>query len=272
VSHNPDPQLQYLIQQQWPTAQAAGHFFTLPGLSGQSARITSEQGTLLARRAPQAAIPFVERQREYRLLQKLQVSQLAPRPFGWRDPWLLLEWLPGEMLPVSAFSQQRAAVVALLQRLHQQPLTGYRLNLTPLLQSYWQMCPHKHWRWQRRLQRLMAVGEPHPLRLAPIHMDVHAGNLIVTTDGLRLIDWEYAADGDVALELAAICAVDPHQQTEWVAAYAQTMQLAPARLQQQIRRWQPWLHLLMASWYQLRAEQTQDETLQQLARASWQDL
>ncbi len=118
----------------------------------------------------------------------------------------------------------------------------------------------------------MAVGEPHPLRLAPIHMDVHAGNLIVTTDGLRLIDWEYAADGDVALELAAICAVDPHQQTEWVAAYAQTMQLAPARLQQQIRRWQPWLHLLMASWYQLRAEQTQDETLQQLARASWQDL
>lgn len=272
MSPSPDPLLHALIQQQWPTAQAAGHFFTLPGLSGQSVRIASDHGTLLARRAPQAPIPFVDRQREYRLLHKLQASQLAPRPLGWRAPWLLLAWLPGETLSASAFSQQRAAVVALLQRLHQQPLTGYRLSLTPLLQRYWQLCQHKHWRWQRRLQRLLATGEPRPLRLAPIHMDVHAGNLIATPDGLRLIDWEYAADGDVALELAAICAVDPAQQAEWVAAYAQAMQLAQAPLLQQIRRWQPWLHLLMASWYQLRAEQTQDETLQQLARASWQDL
>ena len=43
-------------------------------------------------------------------------------------------------------------------------------------------------------------------------------------------------------------------------------------LAQQIGRWQPWLQLLMASWYQLRAEQSQDDTLQRLAQASWQDL
>lgn len=270
--HSPDSQLKYLIEQQWPTAQAGGHFFTLPGLSGQSVRITGEQGVLLARRSPAAPIPFVDRQREFRLLHKLQVSQLAPRALGWREPWLLVEWLPGETLPPAAFSARREAVIHLLCRLHQQPLTGYRLSLVPLLQRYWQLCQQRNWRWQRRLRQLMTRGEPRPLRLAPIHMDVHPGNLLVTANGLRLIDWEYAADGDVALELAAICVVDPAQADAWIAAYAETAQLIPAVLHQHIQRWQPWLQLLMASWYQLRAEQSQDDTLEQLARASWQDL
>jgi aminoglycoside phosphotransferase (APT) family kinase protein len=35
-------------------------------------------------------------------------------------------------------------------------------------------------------------------------MDVHAGNIVHTKAGLRLIDWEYAGDGDIALELAAV--------------------------------------------------------------------
>jgi thiamine kinase len=35
-------------------------------------------------------------------------------------------------------------------------------------------------------------------------MDVHAGNIVHTPAGDRLIDWEYAGDGDIALELAAV--------------------------------------------------------------------
>lgn len=269
---NPDPQLQNMIQQQWPTAQAAGHFFAQPGLSGQSVRVQTEQGELLARRAPPQPIPFVDRQREYRVLRQLRHAQLGPQPLAWRDPWLLQSWLPGEVLTPAQFNTQREAILALLQRLHQQPLTGYRLRLAPLLQRYWQLCRQRHWRWQRRLQRLLQQGEPQPLRLAPLHMDVHAGNLVATPTGLRLIDWEYAADGDVALELAAVCAVDGDMRPAWIAGYAAHAQLDERALARQMQRWQPWLQLLMASWYQLRAEQSQDETLQQLAQASWHDL
>lgn len=269
---NPDPQLQHLIQQQWPTAQAAGYFFALPGLSGQSVHVQQAQGELLARRAPPQPIPFVDRQREYRVLKQLQTAALGPKPLVWRDPWLLQSWLPGEVLTPAQFNQQHDAVLDLLRRLHQQPLTGYRLRLAPLLQRYWQLCAQRHWRWQRRLQRLLQQGEPQPLRLAPLHMDVHAGNVIATPQGLRLIDWEYAADGDIALEMAALCAVDGKNQAAWIAGYAQRAHLNPQALQQQMQRWQPWLQLLMASWYQLRAEQSQDPALQQLAQASWQDL
>jgi len=272
VLHNPDPLLQHLIEQQWPTAQAGGHFFALPGLSGNSIHVQTEQGELLARRAPLQPIPFVDRQREFRVLHKMRDAPLGPVPVCWHQPWLLQSWLAGTVLTPEQFNQQQVAVLALLQRLHQQPLTGYRLRITPLLQRYWQLCQQRHWRWQHRLQRLLKQGEPQPLRLAPVHMDIHAGNLIATPHGLRLIDWEYAADGDVALELAALCAVDGEHESDWIAGYAQQNQLDEKVLTRQMRRWQPWLQLLMASWYQLRAEQSQDPTLQQLARSSWQDL
>ncbi|WP_413676376.1 thiamine kinase [Pantoea dispersa] len=270
--HNPDPRLQHLVQQQWPTAQAAGHFFALPGLSGNSVQVRSDQGDLLARRTPSQPIPFVDRQREYRILRQLRATALAPQPLAWQAPWLLQRWLPGEVLSPDQFSAQRAAVLTLLLRLHHQPLTGYRLRLAPLLQRYWQLCQQRHWRWQRRLNQLLQRGEPSPLRLAPLHMDVHPGNLIATPDGLRLIDWEYAADGDVALELAAIGAVDGAEHDYWITDYAAEARLSATALRRQSRRWQPWLQLLMASWYQLRAEQSHDQTLQRLAQASWQDL
>lgn len=272
VLHNPDPLLQQRIQQQWPTAQAAGHFFALPGLSGQSVRVQCGARQLLARRAPEQPLPFVDRQREFRLLRKLCQADLGPQPLSWQAPWLLQSWLPGDALTPARFSAQRTEVIALLARLHQQPLTGYRLQLAPLLQRYWQLCRQRHLRWQQRLTRLLQRGEPQPLRLAPLHMDVHAGNVIATPAGLRLIDWEYAADGDVALELAAVCAADGGDRHAWIAGYATRARLQEARLAQQIGRWQPWLQLLMASWYQLRAEQSQDDTLQRLAQASWQDL
>ena len=234
--------------------------------------MVTPRGIFIARPAPQPAIPFVDRQREFRLLCKLQRSGLTARPVAGHHQGVLLAWSAGEPLDSPAFSQQRPAIIALLRRLHQQPPTGYRLLLRPLLWHYWQRCQQRHCRWLRALQALSQQGEPRPLRLVPLHMDVHAGNLIQGAQGLRLIDWEYAADGDVALELAALCAADPHHQAEWLNDYADAAHLPLSALQQQVARWQPWLRLLMASWYQLRAEQSGDETLQQMARQSWEQI
>ncbi|WP_448310402.1 thiamine kinase [Pantoea sp. PGP6] len=244
----------------------------LAGLTGQSQKIVTPRGIFIARPAPQPAIPFVDRQREFRLLRKLQPAGGAVRPIAGDRHGVLLAWSTGEALDSAAFSQQRPAIIALLLQLHQQPLTGYRLLLQPLLWHYWQQCQLRHSRWLRALQALTRHGEPQPLRLAPLHMDVHAGNLIDGEQGLRLIDWEYAADGDVALELAAVCAADPHHQADWLSEYAEAARLPLSTLQRQVARWQPWLRLLMASWYQLRAEQSGDETLQQMARQSWEQI
>lgn len=264
-----DPRLLTRIARRLPGV-SVNDLTPLPGLTGQSSRLESAQGRFLLRLAPQPPIPQVDRQREARLLRKLAPSGLTPRPLLAEPQALVLPWRDGEPLTAQALLSRRAEVLRLLLRLHQQPLTGYPLRLLPLLERYWQLCQQRHWRWQRALRQLRRSGEPRPLRLAPLHMDVHADNLIADEQGLHLIDWEYAADGDVALELAALCAAAPEQTERWLAEYAQAARLSLPALRQQVTRWQPWLRLLMASWYQLRAEQSGDAGLRQLARQSWQ--
>lgn len=275
MTYSIDPALRQLIRRQFPAAEAAGCFSALHGLTGLTGRVTVGERVLLARRQAQQPIPLVCRQREYRLLQRLAGSGLAPAVYGYNRQWLLLEWLPGEVLDTRQFTTQLPALLTLLTQLHHQPPTGYPLQMLPLLQRYWQLCRQHHPRWLRALQKLACQGEPRPLRLAPLHMDIHAGNLLQSGAQLRLIDWEYAGDGDIALELAALIAANAlsiTQSQQLLADYAARNQLNVTRLARQVQRWQPWLRLLMASWYQLRAEQTGDIHLQQLAADSWRAL
>jgi thiamine kinase len=90
----------------------------------------------------------------------------------------------------------------------------------PLLETYWQQClpSRRTLFWLQQLKARRRQGEPLPLRLAPLHMDVmrQPG---AQPDGLRLIDWEYAGDGDIAMELAA-SGPGEHQRRELVAEYA----------------------------------------------------
>ncbi len=275
MTYSIDPALRQLIRRQFPAAEAAGSFSALHGLTGLTGRVRVGETVLLARRQAQQPIPLVCRQREYRLLKRLVASGLAPAAYGYNRQWLLLEWLPGEVLDTRQFTAQLPALLTLISRLHHQPPTGYRLPMLPLLQRYWQLCRQHHPRWLRALQQLVRQGEPRPLRLAPLHMDIHGGNLLQNGAQLRLIDWEYAGDGDIALELAAIIAANDLSAlhcAQLLDDYAARNQLDSGALARQVRRWQPWLRLLMASWYQLRAEQSGDAALRDLASAAWQTL
>lgn len=267
-----DPALQQLLQQLRPADASAGRFLSLPGLSGNSVKITFPDRVWVARSRPQPDLPFVDRLREYRILKKLARYGLTPAPLAANRQWLIVPWQQGETYSPQRLSADYRQVSAALWRLHRLPLTGYRISLSALLERYWQQCQQRNYRGFRYWQRLRRHGEPRPLRLVPLHMDLHAGNLIYTEQGISVIDWEYAADGDIALDLAALTLNDPEHQERWLEHYAQLSGIAPARLRQQVRRWQPWLQLLAASWYQLRAEQSADPQLCALARDSWQTL
>lgn len=272
-----DPALAQLINQRFPAASAAGSVLALDGLSGQSLKVMLPDRTLLARRACPQAMPGVSRQREYRILRKLAVSGLAPPVLGCNAEWLLLGWQPGEALDNASADAWLPPLIDLLATLHARPPVGYRLALLPLLQSYWQRsCPtRRHASWLRQLQQLGRRGEPAPLRLAPLHMDIHGGNLVSQYGRLSLIDWEYAGDGDVALELAAIISanhLDDAQQRRLVTGYARRQRLETDRLQRQITRWQPWLALLGACWYELRWQQSGEAHFRQRADDGWQRL
>jgi thiamine kinase len=182
-----------------------------------------------------------------------------------------VDYLPGEVK--SALPTSRT-LAAMLYHLHRQPPFGWRITLLPLLELYWlQASPSRRTPlWLRQLKQLRREGEPSPLRLAPLHMDVHAGNIVHTQYGPRLLDWEYCGDGDIALELASVWTDDDAQRQLLLNEYAQVARLSPRQLQRQMRRWRPWVLMLMAGWYELRWQQSQDKQFITLADTIWQQL
>lgn len=240
------------------------------GLSGSSCILQQGERRLVLRQHHTANAPESDFLRQYHALRQLPAS-LAPQPVFYTPGWMAVDFLAGEIKSVLPADQP---LVALLYDLHRQHRFGWRLSLLPLLDQYWQQCdPSRRTPlWLRRLQRLRRQGEPRPLRLSPLHMDVHAGNIVHTAQGLRLIDWEYAGDGDVALELAAVWTTNNSARRRLTLAYAERALMAPERLWQQVMRWRPWVLMLMAGWFECRWQQTGDEQFITLANDIWQQL
>ena len=240
------------------------------GLSGSSCILQHGERRLVLRQHHAPDAPEHEFLRQYHALRQLPAT-LAPKPVFYTRGWMVVDFLAGEIKSVLPAHQPLAT---LLYDLHQQPRFGWRLALLPLLERYWQQCsPSRRTPfWLRSLQRLRQRKEPRPLRLAPLHMDVHVGNIVHTESGLRLIDWEYAGDGDIALELAAVWMPDNQQRYQLIQVYAELAHLSPDALWQQTLRWRPWVLMLMAGWFECRWQQTGDEQFITLANEIWQQL
>ena len=239
------------------------------GLSGGSCIIEHDTHRLVLRCHHDPDAPESHFLRHYHALKHLPES-LAPRPRFYIRGWMAVDFFHGK---VESRLPDADELAGLLYHLHQQPQLGWRISLLPLLEQYWQ-CGDPARRtpcWLRALKRLRKSGEPRPLRLGPLHMDVHGDNIVRTASGLRLIDWEYAGDGDIALELAAVW-IDPVAHRQLTAEYARQAHIDELQLWRQIQRWRPWVRLLMAGWYERRWQQTGDRQFITLADEIWRQL
>ncbi|MEB6378893.1 thiamine kinase [Leclercia adecarboxylata] len=243
---------------------------THAGLSGASCIIEDAARRLVLRQSHAALATPAHFRRQYHALRHLP-ADIAPQPHFYSPGWIAVDYLPGIIkttLPAAP------VLAAMLYHLHQQPLFGWRITLMPLLEQYWlQSSPSRRTPlWLRWYKRLLKRGEPRPLRLAPLHMDVHAGNIVHTEVGSRLLDWEYAGDGDVALELASVWTEGDAERQALLIAYAQAAQIDLTLLQRQVTRWRPWVLMLMAGWFELRWQQSQDKQFMTLADEIWRQL
>ena len=242
----------------------------LVGLSGGSCIIERDGQRLVLRQHHDPDAPRSHFRRQYHALNQLP-STLAPRPQGFFPGWMAVEYLHGETAPALP---QSGRLAELLHHLHQQRRFGWRVPVLPLLERYWQCCdPTRRTPfWLRELKCLRRQGEPKAMRLAPLHMDIHAGNIVLTEQGLRLIDWEYAGDGDIALELAAVWSENHTQRQQLINDYARLAHLDPVPLTRHVRRWRRWVLMLMAGWYEYRWQQTGDRQFCALADDAWRQL
>ncbi|OWF78427.1 thiamine kinase [Yersinia rohdei] len=247
------------------------HITPVVGLTGESWRICYRSSTgpnidwLAREQSAQKTQLGVNRRRERKLLRHVAGCHLSPTIIAANQHWLVVNWLEGDVVTQDQFIElsNNSQLPQLIARLHHLPASGYPLNLRAQLIRYWGMIDPKRRSpsWQQCQHDFIRRALPRRVKLAPLHMDIHPGNLLVTSTGLKLIDWEYAADGDIALELAALFGGNgwsrPQQQI-FLQHYCRSEQGYHDidYLSCQIQQWLPWIDYLMLMWFEVRWQQT----------------
>lgn len=245
----------------WPFARVESvHALPVSSLGSKSWRLQGSGFDILAREYSEQKTQLgIDRRREFRLLRALDGSNLAPRSRGITTRYLLVEWVPGTPMNDQGWQEalRTGTLSASLARLHQRECSGYPLNLQAHYARYWQISDpaRRSPAWLRLHQQFLRLRSPTAMRQALLHMDLHQGNVLQQEDGsLRFIDWEYAGDGDVALELAGLfCgnALSAADRERVLVEYVRLMPgLAIERLRSQIEAWIPWSNYLILLWYE----------------------
>ncbi|MBE8595406.1 phosphotransferase [Xenorhabdus sp. BG5] len=269
-----------VLCQLWPDIPAdSWEIRSLTGLTQGSYSIANTTTNEVCQMVGRAQTPHngtlgIDRQRENQILRRVSSTGIAPKVVAMHGSWLLLEWIMGTKVTPDTLSQPilQQGLAQTLAILHSHSPLGYPLQLRKQIAVQWQQIDRKRLspRWLRLHKFFMATRLPTALKIAPAHMDVHSDNLLMTEKGLKLIDWEYAADVDIGFSLAVLFKGnqwDEAQQKAFLDYYCtQASGYSDIHLlQQQIKRWEPWVSYMMLMWYEVRWQQTRDQQFLSLA-------
>ncbi|MDH2925256.1 thiamine kinase [Nicoletella semolina] len=196
--------LNWLIKQrQSPIVQIS----PLAGLTACSQLIELANGEryIWRKQSDRASNYGINYQAEAMLLQELAPLGFTPKVVYSDAQGSLLNWIEGAV--PSAFSNELLEKLArYLARLHHFDWQAVKnsqnfaiLNLAERCTFLWEKLPDTK---QKQLSSLRPFRQITPLAQAVCHHDLHLGNLLLQDNSLFIIDWEYAALSDPALDIA----------------------------------------------------------------------
>ncbi|AKO45353.1 choline/ethanolamine kinase family protein [[Haemophilus] ducreyi] len=200
-------------------------------------------------RATLLAINYAQ---EAYILQHLDSLPFTPKVYYQTANSSLLTWLEGK--PATAFDPDLLEQLALqLATLHAYPLPKQRpiLQLAERCQLLWdRLTPSQ----QHQLNFCPPFKKIEPLQLAICHHDLHLANLIQHQQQLFIIDWEYSAISDPALEIALFFqanTLNSIQKPFFLTAYLSKINLNEQLFKQKMAEYTPAIQQLSQLWYAL---------------------
>lgn len=176
----------------------------------------------------------ISRDEEYQVLSAIEQLNIGPSPIMINDQGMLVEWITGESLyeglDLDSLLKTLISVhQANIKRLPLQPfcftsrVDHYWLQLNDFYKNETYTAIYKTWR--------VAPSIP-SIELSLCHFDLGGYNLVQNQDGIKVIDWEYAAIADPRLDLTLTILVTETPVIEAVNKYCQLRGISDV---------QPWL-------------------------------
>ncbi|EFM97226.1 LPS biosynthesis choline kinase [Actinobacillus pleuropneumoniae] len=225
----------------------------LAGLTAcsQQIQLASGERFVLRQQNDRATAFGINYAQEAQILRYLTRLTFTPKVYYHNENSSLLTWIEGNT--ANCFSSSLLNKLALqLAELHLFPITESlpKLDLVKRCQFLWQKLPVTK---QATLRFRPPFQTIQPFTLAICHHDLHLGNFIEKNDRLYLIDWEYSAVSDPALEIAMLFSANPainqQQQTEFLRIYLQETQFNEGKFKRKMAEYHSAIYQLNQLWF-----------------------
>jgi thiamine kinase-like enzyme len=183
-------------------------FEELPGgLTNRTLRVEKDGRRAVLKIDPEPRKPpFNSRQDEARIQDEAAALGRANRVLQVANTVLLSEWADGEVWTRAHFDDDKnlARLGRALREIHGLPLTGRTFDPQAAARQYAAQLAGSGLDDARpHLALIESMGRP--VNLCCCHNDLVAEN-IISTPGIRFLDWEYACDNDPLFDLAIVVA------------------------------------------------------------------
>lgn len=196
----------------------------------------------------------ITRHQEYQILSAIEPLQLGPRPVVINDKGLLVDWIDGETLyeNVDLDNLLRTAVSVHHVNTARLPLTPF--SFTARVDHYWFQLDEQHRLEDYReiYQQWRSAPNVKDVGLALCHFDLGGYNLVRNEQGIKIIDWEYAALADPRLDLILTIQASQKPMLESVYRYCQLKGIDDVDAWVEgVKAWQPRSQMMAMLWYLL---------------------
>jgi len=213
---------------------------------------------------------FISRHEEYQVLSAIERLGIGPSPIVVNEQGLLVEWVAGDTLyeGLDIDDLLKTLISVHLVNTARLPLKPFsfsarvdhnRLQLNAAHQTEVYSNIYKEWRTTPSISSI---------DLSLCHFDLGGYNLVESSDGIKIIDWEYAAIADPRLDLTLTISVADASVQETVEKYCQLRGIHDVQpWLDGVEAWLPRSRMMAMLWYLLAHQLWGDESYLREAEA-----
>ena len=213
---------------------------------------------------------FISRYEEYQVLSAIERLGIGPSPIVVNEQGLLVEWVAGDTLYEGLDIDDLLKTLISVHLVNTARLPIKPFSFTARVDHYWLQLDtvHKTEVYSTIYKEWRTTPSIPSVELSLCHFDLGGYNLVKNSDGIKIIDWEYAAIADPRLDLTLTISVADARVQETVEKYCQLRGIHDVKLWLDgVEAWLPRSRMMAMLWYLLAHQLWGDESYLREAEA-----